>query len=358
MNTLVIAEAGVNHNGSLERALEMIEVAADAGAAVVKFQTFRAEEVVSQNAPKAEYQRRTTDASESQLDMARKLELDADEHHALLRRCRERHIEFLSSPFDLPSVDLLTRSLKVNRLKIASGELTNFPLVLAAARAGTSLIVSTGMSTIGEVEEALGVIAFGATRSDEPTGNAAEFREAFGSAEGQRVLRERVSLLHCTTEYPADFADVNLRSMDTLASTFDLPVGLSDHTPGIAVAIAAVARGASIIEKHFTLDKALPGPDHTASLDPEELRSLIKSIKEVELSLGRGTKYPAAVEKQNLVIARRSLTASRRIAAGDTFTVNNLTTKRPGDGISASQYWTYLGRTAARAYDPDEMIDG
>jgi N-acetylneuraminate synthase len=357
LETLVVAEAGVNHNGSLDRAVEMVDVAAQAGADIVKFQTFKAERVVSRNAPKADYQRRTTASGESQLEMARKLELNTSAHRTLLERCRERGIEFLSSPFDMPSLDLLARTLDVARIKIASGEITDFPLLLAAARCGKRLILSSGMSTLGEIESALGVIAFGLVSSATPSGNSAQFREAFSSPEGQNALRERVSLLHCTTDYPADFADVNLKAMHTMQEAFGLPVGLSDHTPGIAICVAAVARGAAIIEKHFTLDKTLPGPDHAASLDPAELSAMVRSIRQVEQALGNGIKCPTSAEKRNLAIVRRSLTAARRIAAGEELTAENLTTKRPGDGVSAVSYWSYIGRAANRSYQEDEQID-
>ncbi len=355
--TIIIAEAGVNHNGSLGRALEMVDVAAEAGADIVKFQTFKPQLVVTKNAPKADYQKRTTGNLESQLEMARKLELDNAAHQALLQRCQERRIEFLSSPFDMPSLHFLAYTLNVSRIKIASGEITNFQLLLAAARTGRSLILSSGMSTLGEIEAALGVIAYGLINSETPSGNLADFRDAFSSLEGQKALSEHVSLLHCTTEYPADYSDVNLRMMQTMHQAFGLSVGLSDHTLGIAVPIAAVARGAAIIEKHFTLDKALPGPDHAASLDPVQLRAMVRSIREVELSLGNETKYPTAAEKKNLPIARRSLTAACKIVRGEAFTPENVTTKRPGDGVSASYYWSYLGRPANREYQEDEQID-
>jgi N-acetylneuraminate synthase len=275
-----------------------------------------------------------------------------------LQRCRERGIEFLSSPFDLASLHFLVDGLGVARLKIASGEITNFPLLLAAARSGKDLILSSGMSTLGEIESALGVIAFGLGSAAMPTGDLAEFRQAFSSLEGQSALREHVSLLHCTTDYPADFADVNLRAMNTMREAFGLTVGLSDHTLGIAVPIAAVARGAAIIEKHFTLDKTLSGPDHTASLNPEELGAMVQSIRQVERSLGRGVKYPTATETRNLSLVRRSLTAGCKIAKGEKFTSGNLTTKRPGTGVPAMFYWNYVGKTANRTYQEDDQIDG
>jgi N-acetylneuraminate synthase len=355
--TIIIAEAGVNHNGSLQRALEMIDVAAEAGADIIKFQTFNAEQVVSRHAPKADYQTRTTGNTESQLEMARKLELDEDAHRKLMQRCRERGIEFLSSPFDMQSLQFLAHDLKLARIKIGSGEITNFPFLLAAARSGKDLILSSGMSTLGEIEAALGVIAYGYACNDTPRGKLDIFRDAYSSAEGQDALREHVGLLHCTTEYPADVADVNLKAMDTMRAAFGLPVGLSDHTLGIAIPIAAVARGARMIEKHFTLDQNLEGPDHSASLDPLQLGAMVRSIREVELALGNGIKYPTPAEKKNLPIVRRSLTAACAIAKGEVFTQENLTTKRPGTGIPAMHYWDYLGRIADRTYQEDEQIE-
>lgn len=355
--TIIIAEAGINHNGSLQRALDMVDVAAEAGADIIKFQTFKAEEVVSRHAPKADYQTRATGNTESQLEMAIKLELDNVAHLSLMQRCEEHGIEFLSSPFDMRSLEFLAHNLQLQCIKIGSGEITNFPFLLAVARTGKDIILSSGMSTLGEIEAALGVIAYGYTCTDTPAGNLDIFRDAFSSIAGQSALRKHVSLLHCTTEYPADVADVNLKVMDAMREAFGLPVGLSDHTLGIAVPIAAVARGAQIIEKHFTLDKNLEGPDHSASLDPEQLAAMVSSIRAVELALGSGIKYPTRAEKKNLPIVRRSLTAARTITKGERFTPENMTTKRPGTGVSAMHYWSYLGTIANRDYQEDELID-
>jgi N-acetylneuraminate synthase len=314
--TYIIAEAGVNHNGSLERALAMIDTAAEAGADAVKFQTFQSEAVISRYAPKAEYQVRTTGESESQLEMVKKLELDFSAHEQILQRCQARHIQFLSTPFDLPSVEMLVKSLGLHRIKVASGEITNAPLLLCVAQSGASVILSTGMSTLGDVEQALGVLAFGYLGCKGDC-SIAGFRAAFQSAEGQRLLQEKVVLLHCTTEYPAPFGDVNLRAMDTLAAAFGLPVGLSDHTTGFSVPVAATARGAVVIEKHFTLDRNLAGPDHKASLEPQELAAMIQAVREVELALGSARKLAANSEIKNQVIARKSLVAAARIRAGE-----------------------------------------
>lgn len=352
----IIAEAGVNHNGSLERALQMVDTATEAGADYVKFQTFEPEAAISRHAAKAAYQVRNTGESGSQLEMVRKMALGLEAHRKLIRRCEERNIRFLSTPFDLGSVRQLTDDLHISRLKVASGEITNFPLLFAIARTGVSVILSTGMSTIGEVEQALGVLSLGYTQPDISPSQEAS-RQSFASCEGQRILQEKVSLLHCTTEYPASLDSVNLRVMDTLRATFQLPVGLSDHTVGTSVAIAAAARGAVIIEKHFTLDKSLPGPDHKASLEPEELAAMISDIRKVESALGTSIKAPTECEIPNRSVARKSLVAARDIRKGEVFSVENLTTKRPGTGIPAVEYWKYLGRRASRGYALDDLIE-
>ena len=355
MTVLVIAEVGVNHNGSLDRAMDMVDAAVEAGANVVKFQSFNAELVVSKSAPKADYQKRTTDAEESQIDMVRKLELNSAAHHALLAYCRQRKIEFLSTPFDLPSVELLAEKLGLSILKIPSGEATNAPLLLKAAQTGADIILSTGMCTLKDVKQALGVLAFGFLGTNIPPSRAA-FAQAYNSNAGRQRLREKVRLLHATTEYPAPFEDVNLRAMETLHDVFALPVGLSDHTRGFVVAIAAVARGAIIIEKHFTLDRSLPGPDHKASLEPGELKEMVNAIRTVELALGDGKKRPAPSEQRNILVARKSLIAAKNICKGETFTEENLTTKRPGNGISPMEYWDWLGRKADQDYQADALI--
>jgi N-acetylneuraminate synthase len=352
----IIAEAGVNHNGSLDMAIEMINVAADAGIDAVKFQTFKAEQLVSRFAPKAEYQTRNTGGEESQLEMVKKLELNAEQHMVLVEHCQKRGIEFMSTPFDLDSVDFLANVINVARLKIPSGEITNALLLLKVAQTGKRLILSTGMSTLDEVEMALGALAFGFNRRDEMPSIAA-FREAYYSIEGQAAIGEKVILLHCTTEYPAPFDEVNLRAMDTLQEKFSLPVGYSDHTLGIAVPIAAVAKGAVIIEKHFTLDRNLPGPDHKASLEPGELRQMATSIRQVELALGTGIKSPTASEIKNMAIARKSLVATKEIKCGERFTEDNLGVKRPGTGVSPIAYWDCLGKEARKIYQPDEVLE-
>lgn len=351
----IIAEAGVNHNGSVDLAKKLIDAAADAGADAVKFQTFRADALVRATAPKADYQKAATGASGSQLEMLRKLALDEAAHVALAARCRMRKIQFLSTPFDEESLDLLARRINVPLLKLPSGEITNGPLLLAAARTGKPVILSTGMSTLAEVRTALGVLAFGYAVLKE-TPSLASFRNAYRSKAGQRALTANVTLLHCTTEYPAPFNEVNLRAMNTMQQAFGLPVGLSDHTPGIAISIAAAALGAVVIEKHFTLDRALPGPDHRASLVPAELRELVRSIREVEAALGSPKKAPTKSEIKNLPIARRSLVTLEEVARGETFTVENLGCKRPGSGAAPNRYWQMLGKKAAKKYRRDEVV--
>ena len=352
----IIAEAGVNHNGSIDLAKKLVEIAKQCGANAVKFQSFKASSLACKNAPKAAYQQKTTTSSESQFEMLTRLELNENDHHVLNQYANERSIDFLSSPFDLSSVALLTERLALPRLKIPSGQITHAPLLLAAASSGLPLIVSTGMATLGEIEASLGVIAFGYTERELPP-SSQTFRSAYESTKGQAALQQLVTLLHCTSEYPTPYQDANLRAMDSLRHAFGLPVGLSDHTEGIAVALAAAARGATVIEKHFTVDKSLPGPDHQASVDPNQLNELVQSIRQIELSLQRpGRKLTMPSEHQNRDVVRQSLVANTKIKKGDPFTPINLGVKRPGTGISPFMYWNYLGEIADRDYEVDEQI--
>ncbi|MCS3765314.1 N-acetylneuraminate synthase [Bradyrhizobium centrosematis] len=351
----IIAEAGVNHNGVIERALELVDVAADSGADVVKFQTFNAEKLATATAPKADYQIVNTHEANSQLDMLRALELSATDHLQLIERCRERNIGFMSTAFDAESLAMLGH-FDMPAIKIPSGDITCADLLLRAARLQRKLIVSTGMATLGEIEQALGVIAFGLTTHRVPTSRA-EFERAYFSEIGRAALQSKVTLLHCITEYPAPPETVNLRAMDTMASAFGLPVGYSDHCMGIEISLAAAARGASVIEKHFTLDRTLPGPDHAASLEPDELRQMINGIRNIERALGSSLKRPVAAELRNRVVARRSVVAVRHIEKGEIFTAAMLSAKRPGDGISPMETWNLLGRRASRDYAPDEQIE-
>ena len=355
--TYIIAEAGVNHNGSLKIATQLIDIALEAGADAVKFQTFNASKVISHNAPKADYQIAMTGAAESQLEMVKKLELDMAAHRLLIEHCAKRKIAFLSAPFDLDSVNLL-QSLDIAQFKIPSGEITNAPLLLEVARTKKPIILSTGMSTLSDVEKALSVLAFGYMYEIDVAPSIAGFETAYCSAIGQAILRKNVILLHCTTEYPAPFDEVNLRVMDTLGSAFGLQVGISDHTTGIAVPIAAVARGAVVVEKHFTLDKNMSGPDHRASLEPSELKCMVESIRQVETALGLTRKIPMKSEIKNMEIARKSLVAACPIMQGEKFSSENITSKRPGKGISPFLYWDYLGKTSPRSLEIDDEIEG
>lgn len=350
--TYVIAEAGVNHNGSEKLALELIDAAVAAGADAVKFQTFKAASLTAKHARKAAYQDRTV-GDTSQLEMIRALELNHSQHDVLARHARERGIEFLSTPFDSESLSLLM-NLGVARLKASSGDLTNLPLLRELGATGLPTILSTGMATLAEVELGLGALASGALAVGEERISA---EDAFRRDDGQAWIADHVTLLHCTTEYPTPFEEVNLRVMDTLRSAFGLPVGYSDHTRGITVAIAAVARNAAIIEKHFTLHRHLPGPDHAASLEPAELTAMVRGIREVEQALGSTVKRPSPSEIENIEPARRSLVALHAIGKGEKFTRANLGSKRPGNGISPMRYDEWIGRAASRDYEADELID-
>jgi N-acetylneuraminate synthase len=353
--TLIIAEAGVNHNGSVERALALVDAAKDCGADIVKFQTFTAEAVAAEAAPKAEYQAANTGRSGAQLDMLRALELDEAAHRRLVARCKERDIEFLSTAFDAQSLDLVL-SLGVKRLKMPSGEITNGPLLLKAARSGLPILLSTGMADLREIETALQVLAFGYSAPREASPSPLAFRAAYLGDEGKRLLAERVTVLHCTTQYPAPLADVNLRAMDTIRQRFGLRVGYSDHSMGIAVATAAVARGAVAIEKHLTLDRTLPGPDHKASLEPAEFKTMVEAIRAVELALGTADKVATDSERLNIPVARKSLVAARAIRKGEPFSPDNLTTLRPGGARSPMDYWSLLGTEATRDYKKHEPV--
>lgn len=352
----VIAEAGVNHNGSLDTAHRLVDAAADAGADVVKFQTFKADKLASRHAHKAAYQERLTDTGQSQLEMLRALELSEAAHRELLLHCGERGVEFMSSPFDADSLAFLV-SLGVRRIKLGSGELTNAPLLLAAARTGLPLILSTGMSTLSDVEAALGVLAFGYGAPAGAAPSKAAFREAWACAASRRLVAGKAALLHCTTEYPAPRGQVNLRAMNTLRDAFTgVECGYSDHTEGHAVSLAAVALGARFIEKHFTLSRAMPGPDHQASAEPAAFKALVDGIREIEDALGDGAKVPVAVEVANMAVARKSLVAARPIALGAVIGPDDLAVKRPGTGMSPFDYWEVLGTPAQRDHAPDDLI--
>lgn len=354
----IIAEAGVNHNGNPEMAFKLVDAAVEAGADAVKFQTFKAANLVTKSAAKAQYQQQTTGANESQFDMLKRLELTHETHYELISYCKKKGIEFLSTAFDLDSLDFLVNDLGLKTLKIPSGEITNGPLILAHALSGCDLIISTGMATLGEVEQALGIIAYGMCKDgklkEKPT--QADFQQAYLSENGQRLLNDKVTLLHCTTEYPAPLQDINLNAMITMKNAFGLAIGYSDHSEGIVVSTVAAALGASIIEKHFTLDKSLPGPDHKASLEPDELKEMVNAIRAVEQVMGDGLKGPKPSELDNREIARKSLVAACDIAEGDFFTESNIIIKRPGSGRSPMEYWDLIGCKSQRSYVREEII--
>ncbi len=354
---LVIAEAGVNHCGDPDMALRLVDAAADAGADVVKFQTFSADKLAGAGAPKAAYQDRNDPTHASQLDMLRALELPHEAFVRIIEHCRTREIGFLSTPFDLGSVDFLVGTLGVPTIKIGSGDLTNAPLLHHAARSGKELIVSTGMSEMDEVEEAMGVIALALGYGPDGAAPAADTAAAaWADPAARAAVAARTTVLHCTSQYPAAPDAVNLQAMVTMRDVLGVPVGYSDHTLGIAVSVAAVAMGARAIEKHLTLDRNLDGPDHLASLEPEEMGRMIAMIRETEAALGDGIKRPHPSELDTRKVARQSLVAARPISAGALFSRDDLTTMRVGGGMAPIQLWQMVGRPASKAYEPGETI--
>jgi N-acetylneuraminate synthase len=354
----IIAEAGVNHNGSLDLAFKLIDAAASAGVDAIKFQTFKAENLVTRGANKAEYQIQATGLDESQYKMLKNLELKYDMHHELMSYCIEKKIRFLSTAFDSESLYFLVNKLNLKTLKISSGEITNAPLLLEYAKTGCNLILSTGMSTLDEISMALGVIAFGLLNREDlvVTPSRESFMQAFSSALGQKILKEKVVLLHCTTEYPAPANEINLNAMVTMRNTFGLSTGYSDHSDGVVVPIIATAMGATMIEKHFTLDKNLPGPDHKASLDPNELTNMVDQIRFAEQVMGSDIKEPTYSELKNREIVRKSLVATSMINIGDKFTVNNIGIKRPGSGTDPINYWDIIDTISSKDYKVDDFI--
>lgn len=331
-HTIIIAEAGVNHNGSINRAKKLIDVAKDSGADIVKFQTFKAKSLVSKKAEKAEYQKINTNRDESHYEMLKKLELSHDSHLELIEYCKKKKIKFLSSPFDNKSIEYL-KKLDLGLFKIPSGEITNFPYLRSIGSIGKPVIMSTGMATIKEIASAMEVLLKAG------------------------LEKKKLTILHCNTDYPTFMKDVNLKAMLNIKNELNVEVGYSDHTLGIEIPIAAVALGAKVIEKHFTLDRKLPGPDHSASLEPSELKSMISSIRNIEIAMGNGQKEPSPSEMKNILIARKSIFAKKFIKKGDEFSEQNLTTKRPGTGISPMKWNDYLGKTSTRNYEMDEMIN-
>lgn len=356
IKTYVIAEAGVNHNGSLELAKKLVRVAKETGADAVKFQTFKAENLVTKQAQQAEYQVQNLGEATSQYNMLKKLELSYQEFVELHAYCHEQNIAFLSTPFDFESVDFLLDELAMGTVKIPSGELTNAPFIHYIATKQKPIILSTGMATVEEIHEALAFIAYGLARPKEPV--IVERVHAFyKTEEAEEVLQKYVTILHCTTQYPAPIHSINLNAMKAMREIFKVHIGFSDHSEGIAIPIGAAAIGATVIEKHFTLDKEMEGPDHIASLNPEELKEMVQGIRAIEIALGDGIKKPTTIELQNRQPARKSLVAKKEIHIGDVFSSSNLTVKRPGDGIAPSNYWEYIGQVATKSYKEDEMID-
>jgi len=332
MSIFIIAEAGVNHNGSIDLAKKLIDVASEAGADAVKFQTFKAEKLVSKDAKKAEYQSKNiNDGDDSQYNMLKKLELDVDTHRELIAYCKTKNILFLSTPFDHDSIELLNE-LGLGIFKIPSGEITNLPYLRHIGSLKKQVILSTGMADIGEIEDALDILMEAGTK------------------------KEDITILHANTMYPTPMEDVNLKAMVTIGNAFNVSYGYSDHTLGIEVPTAAVAMGANVIEKHFTLDKTMPGPDHKASLEPDELKAMVKAIRNIEKALGNGIKKPSKSEKPNIEVARKSIVAAKLIKKGEIFSEDNLTIKRPGNGINPMRWDEIVGTIAQKDYDMDELI--
>ncbi len=352
--TFLIAEAGVNHNGSIDLARKLVDAAVYAGADAVKFQSFVATSIVTAAANKADYQIANMGSNESQLEMLKRLELSHSKQRELFEYCKNQGIKFLSTPFDSASLNFLTIDLGLETIKVGSGELTNAPFLFEVARLAKNIILSTGMSTLDEVTNALGVLAFGLTEGKNPS--VSSFQSKLSSSDGKAAVSSKVTLLHCTTDYPTVPSDTNLRAMLTLREKFDCQVGFSDHSVGIHLAVAAVAMGATVIEKHLTIDRNLQGPDHKASLEPSEFKTLVEHVRDLENAFGDGTKRPTEIELKNKKIAQRSLVASKAIKTGDEFTPENVSVKRPGTGRSPFEYWSLLGTKAISDIAEDEII--
>ncbi|MDC0073306.1 N-acetylneuraminate synthase [Alphaproteobacteria bacterium] len=351
----IIAEAGVNHNGNKDLALNLIDVASDAGADIIKFQSFSAERLVSLGAPKADYQIINTNNNESQFEMLKKLELSKKDYICLKSRCEEKGIEFLSTPFDEKNLEFLL-DLGIKRIKIPSGEITNGPLILAAARSGLPLIISTGMSDIEEIRLALAVVVFGIAEPLKSKPNKNKLNRIIKSKEFKKVIKDNVILLHCTTEYPAPYSSVNLKAMNVLRDYFGTKVGYSDHTEGAVISIAAASLGAAMIEKHITLNRNFVGPDHSASIEPSELIELIKNIRIIEQSIGNGEKILQKCELKNKIIARKSLFAHKDIEKGELFSQENIIAKRPGNGVNPMDYWDLIGTKTSKDYSLGDLV--
>lgn len=352
---LVIAEAGVNHNGHVNLAEDLVDASRAAGADMVKFQTFRTLALVTSDAGRADYQARAIGGG-SQAEMLRKLELSERDFVRVADRCRAQGITFLSTPFDKESASFLVRTIGVERIKIGSGDMDNLPLLVHVGRLGVGVILSTGMASLGEVETSLGALAFGYVAAADDKPSHAAFRAAYSSVEGRAALLANVVLLHCTTEYPAPFDSLNLNAIASMRAAFGLPVGFSDHSEGFEAAVASVALGATVLEKHVTLDRSMEGPDHKASLDPEGFAAMMRAIRNVERAMGDGVKRPMAAELANVAIARKCVVASRAIAAGEVLSEDNLTLKRAKSGLPAASFYDLVGRPASRAFAADEAV--
>lgn len=350
----VIAEAGVNHNGDIRTAHQLVDAAADAGADAVKFQTFSAQKLVSKTHQKAAYQKLATSATQTQYEMLRSIELSHEMHHELLAHASNRGIEFISSAFDVDSLQFLTE-LGLPRLKVSSGELVNAQLLWHYGRTGLPLIVSTGMATLSEVEAGLALLAHATTHEAPPSG-LDDCWTAWADPEVRARLKKNITLLHCTSNYPAPMNEVNLRSMDTLQTAFGFDTGYSDHTQGTIIPVAAVARGACVIEKHFTLSRKMSGPDHSASLEPQELYEMMQQIRQIEEALGDPVKTPQPSEIDTRTAARQQVVATCQISVGDVFTEKNISTSRCGSGIPASAFWDLIGTIAKSNFEPSQPI--
>ncbi len=355
--TYIIAEAGVNHNGNKKLALELIDIASESGADAIKFQTFVSENLVTPYAKQAAYQSFNSGVKESQYKMLKKLELESEFYFDLESRCKQRRIDFLSTAFDQDSLNFLLSNFNLKYLKVPSGEITNGPFLLSHALTGKKIILSTGMSNIREIEKALSILAFGYLKKNK-TKNFIEkdFFDAFNSSEGKKILKKKVTILHCTSNYPAEINEINLGAMETLRDKFNTKIGYSDHSEGFLASLSAAILGANVIEKHFTKNKNLKGPDHKASLNPKELKNMISLIREFEVLRGNKVKKPTKSEFKNLNIVRKSIVAKENIKKGEIFTEKNLTFKRPGGGMSPMNFWKILGTKSKKNYKKEDVI--
>lgn len=355
--TYIIAEAGINHNGDRKNAIKLIDKGISAGADAIKFQIFKAENLVTKSASKADYQLKKTNTKETQFEMLRSLELPLETYFELKDHCEKQNVDFLITAFDKESLDFIVNKLKVKKLKIPSGEITNGPFILEHALSGLDIILSTGMANLKEIETALSIIAYGyLNKNKKNIIDTRDFKKMYESSEAKKILNSKVTLLHCTTEYPAPIDELNLNAINSLRSKFNIPTGYSDHSNGIIASVIASTFDVDIIEKHFTLDKNMQGPDHAASLEPKELKLMIDYIRLVENIMGNGNKNISKSEKKNLKIARKSLVAAKNIKKGEIFSHDNIDIKRPGTGISPINYWTVIGKKSKKNYKTDDII--